>query len=84
MAALLSFTAWIVSLFLGFVSAAMAGWFFVFSPTFRHQAYARWARQRQAKTLGEIGEGAFGVLATLALVAALVTATAAALARTIS
>ena len=84
MAALLSFAAWIVSLFLGFVSAAVAGWFFLFSKTFRHQSYARWARQPQTKTLGEIGEGAFGVLATLALVAALVTATAVALARTIA
>jgi len=45
MAALLTFAAWIVSLFLGFVSAAMAGWFFLISPTFRHQTYARWARQ---------------------------------------
>jgi hypothetical protein len=57
MAALLSFAAWIFNLFLGFVSAAMAGWFFLVSPTFRHQAYARWARQPQTKTLGEIGEG---------------------------
>lgn len=83
MAALLSFAAWIVSLFLGLVSAAVAGWFFLLSPTFRHQAYARWARQPQTKTLGEISEGAFGVLATLALAAALVAATAVALARTI-
>ena len=83
MAALLSFAAWIVSLFLGFVSAAMAGWFFLLSPTFRHQAYARWARQPQTKTLEEIGEGAFGVAGTLALLA-LLAATAVALARTVS
>ena len=50
-AALLSFAAWIFSLFLGFVSVAMAGCFFLVSPTFRHQAYARWARQHQARTL---------------------------------
>ena len=83
MAALLSFAAWIISLFLGFVSAAVAGWFFLLSPTFRHQAYARWARQSQTKTLGEIGEGAFGIAGTLALVA-LVAATVVALARTIA
>jgi hypothetical protein len=83
MAALLSFAAWIFSLFLGFVSAAMAGWFFLLSSTFRHQAYARWARQPQTKTLGEIGEGAFGVAGTLALLA-LAAATVAALARTIA
>jgi hypothetical protein len=84
MAALLAFAAWIVSLFLGFISAAVTGWFFLFSKTFRDQAYARWARQPQTKTLGEIGEGAFGVVATLALLAALVAATAVALARTIA
>ena len=67
MAALLTFAAWIIDLFLGFVSAALAGWFFLISSTFRHQAYARWARQPQTKTLGEIGEGAFGVAGTLAL-----------------
>lgn len=83
MAALLSFAAWIVGLFLGFVSAATAGWFFLLSPTFRHQAYARWARQSQTRTLGEIGEGAFGVAGTLALVA-LIAVTAVALARTLS
>lgn len=69
MAALLTCAAWIINLFLGFVSAATAGWFFLISPTFRHQAYARWARQPQIRTLGEIGEGAAGVVATLALVA---------------
>jgi hypothetical protein len=84
MAALLSFAAWIFNLFLGFVSAALAGWFFLFSPTFRHQAYARWARQPQLRTIGEIGEGAFGVAGTLALVAALIGVTVIALARTIS
>ncbi len=82
MAALLSFAAWIIDLFLGFLSAATAGWFFLISPTFRHQAYARWARQPQTKTLGEIGEGAFGIAASLALLA-LVTATVVALARSI-
>jgi hypothetical protein len=45
MAALLSFAAWIFSLFLGFVSAATAGCFFLVSPSFRHQAYARWRRK---------------------------------------
>jgi len=69
MAALLTCAAWIINLFLGFVSAATAGWFFLISPVFRHQAYARWARQPQTRTLGEIGEGAVGVIATLALVA---------------
>ena len=67
MAPLLSFAAWIFDLFLGFVSAAMAGWFFLLSPVFRQEAYARWARQPQ--TLGEIGEGAVGIAGTLALVA---------------
>lgn len=83
MAALLSFVAWIFDLFLGFVSAAMAGWFFLLSPTFRQEAYARWSRQPQTKTLGEIGEGAVGVAGTLALVA-LAAGTVVALARTIS
>jgi len=83
MAALLSFAAWIIDLLLGFLSAATAGWFFLLSPTFRHQAYARWARQPQTKTLGEIGEGAFGIVATLALVA-LMAATLVALTRTIA
>ena len=69
MAPLLSFAAWIFDLFLGFVSAATAGWFFLLSPVFRQEAYARWARQPQTKTLGEIGEGAVGVAGTLALVA---------------
>lgn len=82
MAALLTFAAWIFDLFLGFVSAATAGWFFLISPTFRHQAYARWARQPQTKTLEEIGEGAFGVAATLALVA-LIPAVLIAFARTL-
>ena len=48
MAALLSLAAWIFDLLLGFLSAALAGWFFLFSPTFRHQAYARWARRSAA------------------------------------
>lgn len=68
MAALLTFAAWMIDLFLGFVSAALAGWFFLISPAFRHQAFARWARQPQTRTLGEIGEGAIGVAGTLALV----------------
>jgi hypothetical protein len=83
MAALLTFTAWIIDLFLGFVSAALAGWFFLISPTFRQQAYVRWARQPQTRTLGEIGEGALGVAGTLALLG-LIAATAVALARTIA
>jgi len=82
MAALLTFAAWIIDLFLGFVSAATAGWFFLISPVFRQEAYARWARQPQAKTLGEIGEGAVGVAGTLALVA-LAAGTVVVLARTI-
>jgi hypothetical protein len=82
MAALLTFAAWTIDLFLGFVSAATAGWFFLISPAFRRQAYTRWARQPQIRTLGEIGEGAAGVLATLAVLAG-ITATMVALARTI-
>jgi hypothetical protein len=82
MAALLTFAAWIFNLFLGLVSAATAGWFFLLSPTFRQQSYARWAHQRQTKTLEEIGEGTFGVAATLALVA-LIPAILIALARTL-
>ena len=69
MAALLQCTAWLMNLLFGFLTSAIAGWFFVISPTFRRQAYARWSRQPQTKTLGEISEGAFGVAGTLALIA---------------
>ena len=50
MAALLTFAAWIFGLFLGFVSAVTAGCFFLISPTFRRQSYARWARHLQTRT----------------------------------
>lgn len=50
MAALLTFAAWIFDLFLGFVSAATAGGFFLVSPTFRRQACARWVHQRRLRT----------------------------------
>ena len=69
---LLTFAAWLTHLFFGLLSATVGGWFFVISGTFRRQAYARWARQSQLKTVEEIGEGAFGVAATLGLVAATV------------
>ena len=69
-AAAIQFAAWLMDLLFGFLTSATKGWLFVISPTFRRQAFARWSRQSQGKTLGEISEGAFGVAGTLALIGA--------------
>lgn len=45
MTALLTFAAWLTGLFFELLSVAMAGCFFLISPTFRRQACARWVRQ---------------------------------------
>lgn len=51
MTALLTFAAWLTGLFFELLSAVMAGCFFLISPTFRRQAFARWAWQVQQSHL---------------------------------
>jgi hypothetical protein len=45
MTALLTFAAWMTGFFFELLSAVMTGCFFLISPTFRHQARTRWARE---------------------------------------
>jgi hypothetical protein len=51
MTALLTFAAWLTGLFFELLSAVMTGCFLLISPTFRRQAFARWARQVQQSHL---------------------------------
>ena len=53
MTALLTFAAWLTGLFFELLSAVMTGCFFLISPTFRRQAFARWAHHAGDRTVTE-------------------------------
>lgn len=48
MATMLTFIAWTINLFLSLLSGATAACFFLISPAFRRQSYARWTRHGRA------------------------------------
>ena len=53
MTVLLTFAAWLTNLFFELLSAVMTGCFFLISPTFRRQAYARWVHDAGDRTVTE-------------------------------
>jgi hypothetical protein len=53
MTALLTFAAWLTALFFEILSAVMTGCFFLISPTFRRQAFARRVHHAGDRTVTE-------------------------------